>query len=471
MSTQAPAQPRAAAVAARPGLPPGPRAPAVWQTWRLSRDWVGYLAECRERYGDAFTLRFSGLGKWAYFADAEALGAIFQGDPEVFHAGEARAMLEPIVGRRSVLILDGEEHMRERRLLLPHFQGSHVRTHEETMEEVTCEELAGWPHDRPFALRPRFQTITLDVILRAIFGVDARERREEMHRAIVRLLSLATGAFVTVPALARDLGRLSPGGMLARRRRAVDRLVYEQIAERRADPAAAEREDVLSVLLGARDEEPDDSGAAQSGEAGCRAGDRPERPLDDEALRDELMTLLLAGHETTATALAWAVERLVHNPPAMERLVAELEAQPAGGEYLDAVIKETLRVRPVIGDVARNLTAPAEVGGWRLPAGALVAPAVAIVHLDGRAYDDPAAFRPERWLGDSPPPGRWWIPFGAGRRSCLGAGFALFEMKVVLRTILSRLRLRAARPADERAKLRNITLVPARGAEVIAQPV
>jgi cytochrome P450 len=252
-----------------------------------------------------------------------------------------------------------------------------------------------------------------------------------------------------VPALARDLGRLSPGGLLARRRQAVDQLVFEQIAERRADPRAAEREDVLSVLLGASDEE--------------------GRPLDDETLRDELMTLLLAGHETTATALAWAVERLVRHPAAMERLLDELDADPAGGDYLDAVIKETLRVRPVIGDVGRNLTAPAEVGGYLLPAGTVVAPAVAIVHLDGRAYDEPEAFRPERWLGDSPPPGRAWIPFGAGRRSCLGAGFALFEMKVVLRTILAQLRLRTARPADERTRLRNITLVPARGTEVIAE--
>ncbi len=448
MSTHAATAPPASP-AVRKGLPPGPRAPAFWQTWRLYRDWIGYLEECRRRYGDAFTLNFVAIGRWAYFADPGALRRVFQGPPDVFRAGEARTMLEPVVGRRSVLVLDGEEHMRARKLLLPSFQGTHVRTHERTMEAVTREEMAGWPTGRPFRLRPRFQAITLDVILRAIFGVDAADRRERMHRAIGRLLAVANGPFVLVPTLARDYGRLSPGGILARRRAAVDELVYAQIGERRADPGAAQRDDVLSVLLGARDED--------------------GHELDDETLRDELMTLLLAGHETTATALAWAVERLVRHPAAMRRLLDELREEPAGGDYLDAVIKETLRVRPVIGDVGRTLGAPAEVDGHLLPAGTMVAPAVAAVHLDPQAYDEPEAFRPERWLEDSPP-GQAWIPFGAGRRSCLGAGFALFEIKVVLRTILTSLSLRAARPEDERPRVRNITLAPGRGAEIIATP-
>jgi cytochrome P450 len=444
----APSTLRSPAPAVRHGLPPGPRAPAAWQTWRLIRDWSGYLAECRDRYGDAFTLHFVAIGRWAYFSDPDVLKGVFQGPADVFHAGEARAMLEPVVGRRSVLVLDGEEHMRARKLLLPSFQGSHVKTHERTMEEVTRWEMAGWPTGRPFALRPRFQVVTLDIILRAIFGIDVEERREAMHAAIVSLLAVANSPLLAIPWLTRDRGRLSPGRALAERRAAVDELVYRQISERRADPEASERDDVLSVLLGARDED---------GQA-----------LDDETLRDELMTLLLAGHETTATALAWAVERLVRHPDAMARLLEELEAEPGGGRYLDAVVKETLRVRPVIGDVGRVVSEPVEVGGYRLPAGTMLAPAVATVHLDRGAYDDPAAFRPERWL-DGSPPGQAWIPFGAGRRSCLGAGFAMFEMKVVLRTILSELRLRAARPEDERAKVRNITLVPGRGAEVIAQ--
>ena len=447
MSTQTAAPP--AAVPVREGLPPGPRAPAFWQTLRLYRDWSGYLEECRRRYGDAFTLHFLAIGRWAYFSDPDVLKGVFQGPPDVFRAGEARAMLEPVAGRRSVLVLDGEEHMRARKLLLPSFQGSHVRTHERTMEDVTRAELAEWPTGRRFALRPRFQTITLDIVLRAIFGVDADDRREQMHRAIGRLLRVVNIGFVLVPTVARDYGRLSPGAWLARRRAAVDELVYAQIRERREDPRAAERDDVLSVLLRARDED--------------------SHELDDETLRDELMTLLLAGHETTATALAWAVERLVRHPDAMRRLLEELESEPAGRAYLDAVIKETLRVRPVIGDVGRTLGAPTQVGAHRLPAGTMVAPAVATVHLDPSAYEDPEAFRPERWLEGSPP-GQAWIPFGAGRRSCLGAGFALFEMKVVLRTVLGALTLSAARTEDERARVRNITLAPSRGAEVIAQP-
>jgi cytochrome P450 len=447
MSTQV-APPRTAHVQVRPGLPPGPRAPAAWQTWRLIRDWSGYLQECRDRYGDAFTLRFVAIGRWAYFSDPEVLKGVFQGPADVFHAGEARAMLEPVVGRRSVLVLDGEEHMRARKLLLPSFQGTHVKTHERTMEEATRAQMGRWPTGRAFPLRPRFQVITLDIILRAIFGFDVAERRAEMHAAVERLLAVANSPLVAIPWLARDRGRFSPGRALAQRRAAVDALVYRQITERRSDPSASERDDVLSVLLGARDEDGHD--------------------LDDETLRDELMTLLLAGHETTATALAWAVERLVRHPAAMQRLLDELEAEPGGGRYLDAVVKETLRVRPVIGDVGRVVSRPVEVGGYRLPAGTMLAPAVATVHLDRDSYDDPKAFRPERWLEDSPP-GQAWIPFGAGRRSCLGAGFALFEMKVVLRTILGALRLRAARSEDERATVRNITLVPGRGAEVIAE--
>ena len=407
---------------------------------------MGFLAACRRRYGDAFTVRFVGFGRWVYFADPETVASIFQADPDVLLAGEARDMLEPVVGPRSVLILDGDEHRRQRRLLLPSFQGSHVRRYGELMREVADEEIARWPRGRPFPLRPRMQHITLEVILRAVFGLDAPERRAELHRRLVRLLDVAATPLL-VPALARDRGPLSPGRRLARAREAVDDLVFAQIRERRADPEAGGRDDVLSLLLGARDEE--------------------GRGLDDEAVRDELMTLLLAGHETTATGLAWSFERLVRHPATMERLVAELDGGDGDSEYLDAVIRETLRVRPVLFDVARKVVKPTEVAGWSLPQGMLVAPALALVHLDPDAYPNPAAYKPERYADGSPPP-RTWIPFGGGPRSCLGAGFALFEMRVVLRAVLEKLRLRPSRPDDEKPKLRNITVVPARGAEVVA---
>lgn len=443
VATGAPA--RRAPATAHPGLPPGPRGPSVVQTIRWARDPIGFLSACRRRYGDVFTVDFTGFGRWVYYADAETIASIFQADADSVRAGESRDMLEPVVGRQSVLVLDGEEHRRQRRLLLPSFQGSHVRRYGDLMREVVEEDLTRWPQGRPFALRPRTQAITLEVILRAVFGFDAPELRAELHQRITRLLDIA-GPVLLVPALARDFGgRLTPGGRLWRARRAVDELVFGQIRARRA--AGGEGDDVLSLLLGARDEN--------------------GHGLDDEAIRDELMTLLLAGHETTATGLAWAFERLVRHPDAMARLVAELDA--GEDEYLDAVIRETLRVRPVLFDVSRKLVADIEVGGWLLPAGTMVAPALALVHLDPACHPDPRAYRPERYV-DGSPPGRTWIPFGGGPRSCLGAGFALFEMRLVLRTVLSALRLRAVRPQDEAAKLRNITLVPARGAEVIAEP-
>jgi cytochrome P450 len=424
--------------------PPGPRLPAIVQTVRWARDPIGFLGACRRRYGDVFSVSFVGFGDWVYVCDAETIAAIFQADPDKL-AGEARDMLEPVVGRRSVLILDGEEHRRERRLLLPSFQGNHVRRYGDLMREVAEEEIARWPLGRPFPLRPRMQDVTLEVILRAVFGFEQPQQRAELHRRITRLLEVAAPVLL-VPALMRDLGRFSPGGRLARARAAVDELVYAQIRARRAAAGSDEHEDVLTLLLGARDED--------------------GRALDDEALRDELMTLLLAGHETTATGLAWAFERLVRHPAAMERLLAELDAGEDG--YLDAVIRETLRVRPVLFDTARKAVEPTEIGGWRLPADTMIAPALALVHLDPEFHPDPEAYRPERYADGSPPP-RTWVPFGGGPRSCLGAGFALFEMRVVIRTVLSALRLRPARAADEAAKLRNVTVVPARGAEVIAE--
>jgi cytochrome P450 len=405
---------------------------------------VGFLKDCRRRYGDVFTVDFAGFGTAVYVADPDDCAAVFQGDPDVFRAGEARTVAKPIAGPQSVLILDGEAHRRERRLLLPPFQGNHVRVHERTMEEATEREVARWPLGRLLRARPAMQTITLEVILRAVFGADD-EVRARLAPAVTRLLDVGSWASM-VQALPGLFERLFQHVWLDPRRGAVDELLYAHIRARRADSDG--HDDVLALLLAARDED--------------------GQGLDDDAMRDELMTVVAAGHETTANALAWAIERLVRHPEAMERLVAELDADPAGGPYLDAVVRETLRVRPVIGDTARQLAAPIEIAGWRLPAGVAVAPALALVNLDPAVHPDPEAFRPERWLEDAPP-ARSWLPFGAGRRSCLGAGFALFEMRVVLRTLLRQVRLRAVRPEDERMRLRNITLTPGRGAEVIAE--
>jgi cytochrome P450 len=403
---------------------------------------VGFLQDCRRRYGDTFTVNFSGFGPTLYVASA-----VMQGDPDVFQAGPARAILEPVVGRRSVLVLDGEEHLRERKLLLPSFQGNHVRVHERMMEEITEADVAEWPRGERFALRPRMQAITLEVIVRAVFGIADPAARARLRPALTRLLDAGTWVSV-LPALPDRLEEWARRKWLDGRRRAVDEQLYAHIAARRAN-GDGDHDDVLALLMSARDEE--------------------GRALDDEALRDELVTVLTAGHETTANALAWAFERLVRHPDAMARLLAELDGDPAGGPYLDAVVRETLRVRPVLGDTGRILSESAEVDGWQVPAGIMVAPALCLVNLDPEVHPDAEAFRPERWLDGSPPP-RSWVPFGAGRRSCLGAGFAMFEMKVVIRTVLRDMALRQARAGDERMKLRNITLTPGRGAEVIATP-
>jgi cytochrome P450 len=429
---------------------------------------VGFLQDCRRRYGDTFTVNFSGFGPTLYVSDPDVASAVMQGDPDLFQAGPARAILEPVVGRRSVLVLDGEEHLRERKLLLPSFQGNHVRVHERMMEEITEADMAGWPHGERFALRPHLQAITLEVIVRAVFGIADPAARARLRPALTRLLDAGTWVSV-LPVLPDRLEEWARRTWLDGRRRAVDEQLYAHIAARREEERRAEgdraaaggngapvggdgapaHDDVLALLMSARDED--------------------GRALDDEALRDELVTILTAGHETTANALAWAFERLVRHPDAMARLLAELDDDPAGGPYLDAVVRETLRVRPVLGDTGRILSAPAEVDGWQVPAGIMVAPALCLVNLDPDVHPDAEAFRPQRWLDGSPPP-RSWVPFGAGRRSCLGAGFAMFEMKVVIRTVLRRLALRQARPGDERMKLRNITLTPGRGAEVIAAP-
>jgi cytochrome P450 len=427
-------------------LPPGPREPATWQTIRLAHDWVGFLKDCRRRYGSVFTANFSGFGVAVYVTDPDDCAAVFQGDPDVFRAGEAREVAEPIAGPRSVLILDGDAHRRERRLLLPPFQGNHVKTHERTMVQATERAIDAWPLGRTVKTRPIMQDITLEVILRAVFGADD-EVRAKLGPAVTRVLDVGTWATVAT-GLPGPLPDWVQRVWLTPRLRVVDDLLHAHIRARRAEQNG--HDDVLSLLLAARDED---------GEA-----------LEDGAVRDELMTVLAAGHETTANALGWAIERLVRHPEVMERLLAELDEQPEGGPYLDAVVRETLRVRPVIGDTARQLARPVEVAGYRLPAGIAVAPAIALVNLDPALHPDPEAFKPERWLGDDSPASRTWIPFGAGRRSCLGAGFAMFEMRVVLRTLLRRLRLQPpANASDERITLRNITLTAGRGAQAIAQ--
>ena len=414
-------------------LPPGPPLPAALQTVFVWRWWDRYLKACRRRYGDVFTIRIAGFGTAVYVAAPEAIREVFRGAPEVMHAGEANRFMIGLLGERSVLTSDEDDHLRRRRLTSPMFHGQAVKAYAGVVEEITEAEVDTWRAGETIELHPRMRALTFEVILRAVFGVEDPARLEHL-RAVLPPAAEVGG--VTMPVLVwPQLARVGPWRRWARAKERADAALYDEIARRRADPSLPDRRDVLSLLL-------------QAGE------------LDDGEVRDHLMTLLMAGHETTATALAWAFERLVRNPEVMARAT---EGDPA---YLDALVQEVLRVRPIIVDVVRLLAAPARVAGYELPAGTMVAPAISLVQHDPRRFPDPFALRPERFLDGAAPDPYTWIPFGGGVRRCLGAAFAQMEMRVVIATVLRRVILRAADPAPERTLVRHITVVPAKGARV-----
>jgi cytochrome P450 len=419
--------------------------PRAMQTvgW-LSRPFQ-FVERARAAHGDVFTIMI-GRDTFVVLADPQDVKQVFTGDPSVFHAGAANIILLPFLGHKSVLLLDDAAHLSQRRLLLPPFHGEKMRRHVGLMREIAEREVATWPQGVPFAVHPRMQDLTLEVIMRIVFGVDDGDPRLAELRGRLR-------TFLESTANPREMRKLLVyGPERADRRRIfakvldpVDAVIAAVIADHRRRDDLADRDDVLSMLLLARHED--------------------GSPMDDGELRDELVTLLVAGHETTATALAWALERLTRHPDALDRLTEETRA--GGEEYVDAVIRETLRLRPVIPFVGRRLTAPQTIGGWDLPAGAKVAPSIHLVHRRPEIYPDPAAFRPERWLGVRTNP-YTYLPFGGGVRRCLGASFAETEMRAVLGAIVANVRLRPARPESERVGRRVITLVPARGAEIIA---
>lgn len=393
-----------------------------------------------------FTLRIAYEGTWVMLADPEAIKQVFTGDPKVFHAGEGNQILAPILGRNSVLVLDEKPHMSQRKLLLPPFHGARMQGYERTMSEIAEREIERWPTGTPYKLRPRMQAMTLEIILQTVFGVREGGRMGDLRAALRDFLDLTTNPRVLLPVLLIGPKRVRGFGPFRRRVDRVDELIYREIAERRRAGDVEERDDVLSMLVAARHED--------------------GSPMSDEEMRDELLTLLVAGHETTATSLAWAVERLTRNPDKLERLRAEVGE--GREEYLTATIQETLRLRPVISIVLRRLTEPVEIGGYELPAGVSVAPCVYLVHRNPEIYPEPQRFLPERFL-DNPPGTYTWIPFGGGVRRCLGASFAQFEMAVVLKELVKRHRIRPADPKPERVFRRAITETPRHDARVILQ--
>ena len=428
-------------------LPPGPSSPASLLTMRWLRRPVQLMEQARERYGETFTVRLARVGELVCVSDPQSLKRLFSADRENTLPAGRTFLLEPLVGSRSLLLLEGEDHLRSRKLMLPPFHGERMRAYEGLMERIADAELEAWPVGERFPLHPRMQAITLEVILRAVFGVEDDARRERLRGLLVRMLELTESPTAQVVGLlSRPLRRLGPYGRLIRLRDQVDAELYAQIAERRADPDAGERDDILSLLVAARFED---------GE-----------PMSDSEVRDQLMTLLLAGHETTATALAWAFDQLFRSPETFERLLAELA--DGHDSYLDAVVTETLRIRPVVPTVGRLIHSPTELGGYELPAETAVMASIYLAHMREDTYPAPYEFRPERFL-DGGPETYSWVPFGGGTRRCLGAAFASFEMKVVLRTILRRTELRPGSKAPEEWGRRNVTLSPRTGTPAILE--
>jgi cytochrome P450 len=426
-------------------LPEGPRYPRVVQAWLWLKQPARFLGHCGRAYGDVFTMRLPFGINLVHITSPELVKAVFGGSSDVLRAGEANAtILEPIVGPHSVLVLDGPEHLRQRKLILPAFHGDRMRAWEATVCDIARAEIARWPVGKPFALRPCMQSITLEVIVRVVFGVDGSSRHDDLRRQIVQLTGLGRNPLLLFATRDRRLGPYAPWARFLRARDALHAALAAEIRERRHAPGLEQRSDVLSLLLLARDDE--------------------GRAMTDDEVRDELVTLLFAGHETTATSLAWAFDLLLHHPRALSRLVGELDG--GGSEYLDAVIKETLRVRPVVALVDRHVREATRIGEHTIAAGAIVCPNIYLAQRREDLYENPAAFWPERFAGQAPP-GFGWFPFGGGIRRCLGASFATFEMTIVIPEVLRAVTLRPASRRPARIRREAVTFVPHNGARAV----
>ncbi len=425
-------------------LPPEPRLPTAAQTAYWIFRPIRFMDACRRRLGDAFSVKFAGFSTpMVMITDPDAIRDLYRARENGLPPGRSLT-LEPIMGPRSVLLLEGDEHLARRKLMLPPFHGDRMRAYGPLIEEIVSREIDSWPVGTPFSIHPRMQAVTLEVIMRAVFGVSDPERLERLRALLGELLSTVASPRLQLRVLiARRLGR---DGGLARLREmnaAVEELLRAEIAERRADPDLEAREDILSMLVAARFED---------GE-----------PMSDSELRDQLITLLLAGHETTATGLAWTFDLLLRHPQQLARLRGEIQA--GDDEYMRAVISESLRLRPVIPLAGRRLASGLRVDGYTLPAGTDVTPAIWLTHTRPDLYEAPLEFRPERFLED-PPDTYSWIPFGGGVRRCLGAAFAEFEMRIVLREVVGRCDLRATSRSPERIARRSITFSPRHGTRV-----
>jgi cytochrome P450 len=437
-------------------LPPGPRAPAALQMIGWWSRPTAFMERCRARYGTRFTLRLLGQPPWVLLSDPDEIKQLITAAPDVLHPGEGAKILAPVVGVHSVILLDEGPHLEQRKLLLPAFHGERMQRLTGLMAELAEREALSWPCDEPVALHPRLQRLTLQIILRAVFGLERGAQLDELSGQLTEVLSFSENPLSLLPGVQKALAGRGPVRRLTSSLARADELIFELIDERRRLQGEGEAggDDVLSMLLGARHED--------------------GSPMSPAELRDELVTALVAGHETTASQLAWAFERLAREPSVQARLREEIDD---GGDdaYLTATVQEIMRHRPVLPNAEPRLVKRTiEIGGVTYPPGVVLIACAYLLHHNPAVYPDPYAFRPERFLeqedgreGGQAPGTYTWLPFGGGRRRCLGASFALLEMKLVLRAALAHHELRPASARPERVSRRGITISPAQGARVL----
>ncbi len=431
--------------------PPAIPLPRSLQVLRFNQRQIEYVFWARRKFGEVFRLRGVIPGRPVVTSHPDHVRSLFTAKPEQAPSLTGESPLRPIVGPNSVLTAIGPRHLRQRKLLLPPFHGEAVERYSQMIADAAEREINSWPVGRPFALAPRMQAITLDVIMAGIFGIEGRPKlgtpEHGLRMATKHLVAASTWKVAQLAEL-MNIGRDEPTGLTRVGLAILDRPTYAVIAQRRKSDDLGERNDILSLLLRARTED---------GEA-----------LTDREVRDELLTLVLAGHETTANSLAWTWERLVRSPAAYDRLRDAVRSEDQAEDHVEAVITEGMRVRPVIPMVGRRVTVPWRLGDYAVDAGTPISMSILLLHHREDIYPDPFAFRPERWLSHKP--GTYeWIPFGGGIRRCLGAALAMAEQRVVLEAITRRLDLEADEPEPEHAVHRNVTMIPSRGARVVVR--
>ena len=439
-------------------LPPGPKLPRLFQTLNWVRTPIPFMQQYAQEYGGCFTMRLIDAPPITLFSHPAAIKQILTASPEQAQAGKANVVLKPILGENSVLLLDGARHKRERKLLMPPFHGERMRLYGDIMREIADRSIDQWPVEQPFPIHERMQAITLDIILRTVFGVDEGPLLHKLRALLIEFLRLVgSNSLLLIRWLQINLGPLTAWRRIRELSHAIDTVLYAQIAQRKVADQSG-RTDIMAMLVEARDED--------------------GRPMSDQELRDEMVTMLLAGHETTATSLSWVVHRLLQNPAVLEKVRAERQRVVGDGpiqaehvselEYLDATVKETARLNPIVPAVVRYLEHPTRIGEYDLPAGCVVAPCIYLTHRRPELWPEPGTFTPARFVGKRVDP-YTFFPFGGGVRHCLGAAFATYEMKIVLAQMLSRASLRPAPGHTVRVVRRSITFAPSGGLPVIRE--